>query len=56
VTTDEDFYACLTKGKAEDLDLGQVLSILAHRYATTDMELAGDKAWVETLRGNRGLN
>ena len=31
---DEDFRGCVDRGRAEGLDLGQVLSRLCHEYAT----------------------
>lgn len=50
VTTEEDFYACIDKGRDEDLDLGQILAILVHLYATTDITLTEYKDFAMSLR------
>jgi hypothetical protein len=50
VVSEEDFYDCLTNGKEEGLDLGQVLAILVHLYATRDLQLADYKDEVANLR------
>jgi hypothetical protein len=47
---DSDFYHCVENGREEDLDLGEVLSILCHIYATTGVVLADYKDWVTDLR------
>ena len=47
---EEDFYACLEKGRGEHLDLGQVLAVLVHVYATTDLSLIDYQDFAKDLR------
>jgi hypothetical protein len=47
---DDEFYVALEKGRSEHLDLGQVLSILVHLYATTDMKLEEHRDFAVELR------
>lgn len=52
VASEDDFYNILRKGQVEGLDLGSVLGILVHIYATTDMALALYKDYKPELQDN----
>ena len=53
VISDTEFEKCIERGREEGLDLGQVLAILVHLYATADLELKEYKEYTERLREER---
>jgi hypothetical protein len=53
VVSEGDFNTCIDKGRSEGLDLGEVLAILVHLYASTPIQLDEYKDFAQRLRAER---